>query len=289
MTFIMPMDILGAPTFGYFGNAADGTITETSNTTRDFLRCDSYTVNSGVTITPTTTPGGIFIIAKTRITINGTLDCKGKGNAANTGGFGKTGSLPTGGVAGGVYYLASHAMMTLDAKDKVLDNQVGAGGATGETGTSSVVGLGGGGAGAYVGGGSGSNGGTSAGAAGAAGAGGTGGGFIILIAPSIIISSTAVVRVDGNVGGNSTSNSGAGGGGAGGFIMLIAGSVGIDSAATFTALGGNGGKSDNYTGGNGGAAFKGGINSTAGSGTGGGAGGGGAGGIIMQKKVLPPT
>ena len=80
---------------GVFGDASDGTVTISGNTT---LTSDMYynnlTINSGVTLSP----DGYRIFVRGTLTVTGTISVEG-GNGGN-GGNGAAGSGTTGGAAG---------------------------------------------------------------------------------------------------------------------------------------------------------------------------------------------
>lgn len=288
---------LNAASMHYFGIAADnaGTVTDSANATRDFLQCDKYVLNSGVTITPV--DRGVIIVAKTSIEINGTIQCNDV-NAVSGGsllGTGNAGGNPGG---GGVspHRIWSLFHFSANANTSALADQLkgfcgalgGAGGAG--TGADPVAEGGGGGGGSNTGGpGAPPGGAPTTGVAGTAGARGKGGGFIILMSPNIKVSSTATLACNGGTGGAGTDDSGGGGGGAGGTIMLLGNRVFVDTSATITTTGGTGGSGGAGTaGGAGGTTYSGGSSGSPGGGTPGGAsGGGGSGGFLVYHKLNP--
>ncbi|MDE2099299.1 MAG: hypothetical protein KGL39_18745 [Patescibacteria group bacterium] len=213
---------------------------------------DTFTLNSGITITVTAGTRFLTIIATDTITINGTIAANA---AAGTSGAGGAGGAGTPGGAGA------------DGTDQPGGNG-GAGGAAGGargnvfygqfqinsgslqvTGNANPIF-----AAPLTGYGSGSGGGGGSGVVGAGGNGGRGGATLILIAPNIILANTATLNTSGGngaAGGSTGGNSGGGGGGGGGGNVYIYANVFTDNGATFNLSGGTGGSSGTNPGVNG--------------------------------------
>lgn len=190
-----------------------------------------FTLNSGVTITVPANKRRLVIIATGTITINGTINASGAGAAATgsgtdqVGGGGTQGESATTASAGG--NLVTHGI--------TLQTGGAAGGslAHGTAGTQvsgsdtwllmdPTTALGGAGGGSCD------------------VPGGAGGGSIVLIAPTIVLASTATLNTSGAAGSNGGSGQGPGGGGGAGNIYIRCRSY-TDSGATFTQSGGAGG------------------------------------------------
>jgi hypothetical protein len=233
----------------------------------------NFTLNSGVTIT---VPAGGFrlvIIASESITINGTINAAGAGQAGapgNSSGGAATAAAdgtdqPGGGgassTAGGNGTQVSGAAALQSLMAGLFGQVAGGGGGGGSGGDGGVTSPGGAGGGARstdrtllaAGGTAGAAGCGSASVA----AGGAGGGSIVLIAPQINLAATAVLNTSGNNGSVNGIGPGSGGGGAGNILM--ASRTYTDNGATFTQNGGvgaNGGASCPSKGGDGAAGVK---------------------------------
>lgn len=220
-----------------------------------------FTLDSGKTMTVPAGSGRLILIASGTITINGTISAVGGGIAVPPNGSTATpGASATGlahsavgGAGGGT---ASKGGTGGDTAAMVWFDIVFQAGAVGTTGTAngtSVTGSGhptlanpfmdfGGGAG-----GAGAGDGTATG-----GNGGRGGGTIVLIAPKIVLASSATITTAGAAGTSGTggtagvNNRGGGGGGGGGDLHIITRSF-TDNGATITTNGGAGGSTGAFT------------------------------------------
>lgn len=264
-------DNLGFPAYKLYGDGLDGDITysSTQNIASGLYFCDNFTVNSGVTLGVTeSTNGYLIVIAKTAITINGTINLTGKGSAGGAGGVpsnpGTTGDAGYFGGSGGGGGKHPSGAVGGDggAARNIAGGVDGAPGAAGNTfatgsGNRSLIksqldyqnwilssllkgGAGGGGGGGETNSGQ---------------AGGNGGGVVILIAPTITIGGSASITASGNAGTASSTSGGAGGGGGGGVIILLCPATTM--GGTLTASGGAGGNASagTWDGGAGGAGF----------------------------------
>lgn len=241
----------------------EGAVTISSNGNYSGIHYYSdFTLNSGVTMTIPANAGRLVIIASNSITINGTITGAGAGLLSGPGaplsapssGFGGTSQPGGGGGASTVYDGGNGGGLYVHGLLRTAGGVAGINGAgtrngsngTQQTGSSANIldwincfGGATGGAGA---GNDSFNG----------GAGGAGGASIILIAPTIILASTATLNTSGTAGGSVANNLGAGGGGGGGNVIIITRSY-TDNTATFTLTGGAGGTigTGGGTGGNG--------------------------------------
>lgn len=208
-----------------------------------------FTLNVGVTMTIPAGSGRLAIIASGTITINGTITGAGGGfiagatgdaNAGQNGGIGTdqagggggSGNAGNGGAGGAVVWNgftlqsggaggvagAGTAGTQLSGSSATIGTSLALtnyGGAPGGSGSGNTVQTG--------------------------GSAGRGGASIVLIAPTIVLASTATLNTTGAAGGNgAAANCGGGGGGGAGNIYIVARSF-TDSGATFTQTGGAGG------------------------------------------------
>jgi len=245
----------------YYGN---GTSTSTNTTSATVTPGVFYVGNfscSGTSGTPTvltdSTSGKPYIIRATgTITIGPYCTIVASGNTVASGDIGAAGG-------GGGYGAAAGAAG--GASKNLFQGGVAAvlaGGAAGTSGTpagsagaamssssyyeNSILDFGPGEVeGNLAGGAPGGAGGSSGGAA------GTGGGVIILDAPFVVLSNTAIFTVTGGNGGAGGSNIGGGGGGGGGAVIIRSPNL-TDNGATFNVGGGAGGTGATGTAGNGG-------------------------------------
>lgn len=181
------------------------------------------------------------------------------GTTGAVGGNGGNGSVGTGGAAG------TGASVTYRPYRRYTGHII-TGAALAAGGAGGKGGGGGGGDGANKGGGG--------------GGGGAGGGVIHLVAQTLKLASTAVVRAAGGNGGNggtpgagNCGGGGPGGGGGGGAVVLAAKAFRIHPAATISAPGGNAGTPGNGVG----------------TGTAGGAGGNGVAGVVLFCNLRQGT
>jgi len=172
--------------------------------------------------------------------------------------------------------------------------------------TPALYGAGGGGGGCGGAGGSGGDGTGGAGGNGAgnAGSGGNGGGYVVLIAPSITIASTAVINSNGNNGTNATGTSsagssgsgngggggggggsGGGSGGNGGSIIFLYDTLTEVSGSSLTVAGGSGGTGTAGSAGGGTSGGSGNVANGGANGTNGTAGSAGHNGIIKRFSI----
>lgn len=208
-----------------------------------------FTLASGVTLTVPAGSRALVIVASKTITINGTINANGGGSAggspgASGGGIGGNGIHGTdqpGGTGGNVSGFAGGLR-----GDAVLHGVAISSAGTQVTG-SALLGI----MSApwtALGGGSGGGGGRTAAGTSGAGAGGAGGASIVLIAPTIVMASTAILNTSGGTGagsGNDGVNQRGGGGGGGAGNVYILTRAYTDSGATFTQTGGSGGPGAN--------------------------------------------
>ena len=230
---------------------------------------NTFHLQAGHTYTVPVGKRCVVIVAKTSITIDGTITAAGAGASGGAGGSssptapiaGSPGTDQPGGGGGGVG--AAGGPVWLHGISVQAGGAPGYPGATGTQLTASEVARGWSVLSSLLGGGGG-GGGNGSGSSG--GSGGAGGGSIILIAPVINFAATAVLNTSGSnatAAGGGVGDSGGGGGGAGN-IWLVYRQL-TDLGATFTQTGG--------------------VGSAAGGGGGGAAGGNGAAGVI-EKLVL---
>lgn len=235
-----------------------------------FTVCRNLTLNSGITLSPSRTSGGIVICASDTITINGTINCNGANASGATGGTGVnnttmgsyqggkggTGSTGAGATGGGHGNSVSVVGIGGGAGGNSGATSGGTAGASGFTsfafGSPFLTGV-------YVGssdfngwinnsgityypiggtgGGSGAGDGTNNG-----GGGGAGGGVILLIAPKVVVGATGVMVSNGGNGANGTGgNAGGGGGGGAGLVAVQTLSFSAASGASLSVAPGNGG------------------------------------------------
>jgi hypothetical protein len=244
--------------------AHEGVITISGNQNYSGIHfCTDFTLNNTITATIIDGSGRLVIFATGTITINGIIDGIGGGStggpattvvngAGPVGGHGFTHSA--GGGGGGEAGAATGGIGGSALIHGILRVIGGAGGAptfNGTAGTTRVADLisiadalsimGGAGGGA----GGGDTGGT------ASGVGGNGGASIVLVAPTIVLASTATLNTSGANGGSPGGGAvGGGGGGSAGNIYIICRSF-TDNGATITQSAGTGGTGPN-AGGNGG-------------------------------------
>lgn len=209
----------------------EGAVTISSNQTLSGIHFYSdFTLNSGVTVTVPAGKKRLVIIATGTITINGTIAASGAGgaggaagtdpNAGSTGGPGTDqeggggGDGNTSGGGGGGNLFVNGVPLTLGAQATASDVPM----MTDPSGAMGGAGGGGGGANAFSTGGN----------------GGPGGGSIVLIAPSVILGSTATLNTSGS--GGSSGAGGTGGTGGAGNVYVKARSY-TDAGATFTQTG----------------------------------------------------
>ena len=258
-----------------WGDGSDGARTVSSSTTIDEAAklYTTFTLNSGVTLTAS--ERGMTIFANESITINGTIDCSGKGTLGEIGSVsvpavGGNGGGNVGGHAGGVGANSSGAA---EAAYVSTGKSGGSGGAGGGGGFGSTGGLKLGGAGGAAGTVFNGNAFTAknykifitflttpalygaGGGGGSSGGGGGGGGD----SPA--------------AGGNGATGNGGNGGNGGGYVVLIAPLITIASTAVINTNAANGTNASG-TGSNG----SNGTNNSEGGGGGGGGNGGGSGG-----------
>lgn len=234
-----------------------GDVVRSVSTTEGMVICESYTIDTGATITPTF--HGIIIIASREIIINGTLSV----NEVNDSPFGVGGVSATGGdvgvgaTAGGAGGLQANGFSRAIAYIGVPETHADHDGnllAGGRGGNIAGGSLGGGGLGGSGGGGGWFQGGT--GATSGAGTGGTfvdgglGGGWIVLQAPKITFGANGLISSRGGDGSiiplvAGTNRFGCSGGGAGGTIIIVTdqnmGTTGTSPPANFDVGGGTGG------------------------------------------------
>lgn len=219
----------------------EGAVTVSSNGNYSGIHYyTDFTLNSGVTMTIPAGSGRLVLIASGTITINGTITGAGAGVYANpsAGTTSLPGTAQPGGgsgdlVEGGPVYRHGIRM----ARGGVFGSLAG----TTQSGSSYPCGF----PGDCVGG--------ATGAPSANVAGGAGGASITLVAPTIVLGSTATLNTSGSNGGNDASYGG-GGGGAGN-VYIFARSF-TDNGATFTQTGGAGGTGGTGNGGSGAAGVK---------------------------------
>lgn len=202
----------------------------------------NLTINNGVTVTPATGSRFLAIYATNRIIINGTIAANATGVAG--GGVGAAGGDATdqpggsGGAGGGGGGAGGSGG---DAYCNATQISSGATQISGSSVPFTVIPT------AVMGGAGGGGGGNSGGTG---GGGGRGGSSIVLVAPSIVLGSTATLNTSGANGSAVTSgNNGGGGGGGAGNVYIVARSY-VDEGATFTM---NGGSAGSLGGGSGGA------------------------------------
>ncbi|MEO7396990.1 MAG: hypothetical protein ABIW84_00345 [Ilumatobacteraceae bacterium] len=263
----------------YYGEGVAGAVTISTNASVDFRDPTTYTLNSGVTESGS---GGFFVLlAKTSVSISGTINLSGASLGATGDHFGAWAATATGG-AGAVLH---NKILAYLSPGKHPLRIAGGHGAVGEAGIlGGIPGRGGGGGGAFAAGGDGGTVSGTVAVVGTQGTKGTGGGVIFIVAPKVTLESTATLNVSGTAGGIGTSGSGGGGGGAGGSVVIITQQF-LDKGATFNVSGGAGGANGSSAGGAGGGEQAAGSNGAAGvSGLGSG-GGGGAGGSIFIYEV----
>lgn len=233
----------------FHGDQSDGSITVSSNTTEDeLINATEYTVENGVTVTPS--GRSLIIKASEKITIDGTIDGTGAipgGSAAQNGSPGffypqqggggggqgqNGGNMPDGGDGGDgdTTQTPKRATVAHSWNEHYFYEAVsvgagasGGGGADGE-GSNSNNNSTGGESGSFPGG-AGSGGFNEGGTENAPGGpGGGGGALIVLMAPTIEVSGSILAAgedgTDGTVDGSVSS--GAGGGGSGGTIFIAA-------------------------------------------------------------------
>lgn len=221
-----------------------------------------FTLNSGVTITVPAGKRRLIIMATGTITINGTINASGAGATGSAGpnyvgGLNGTDGDPGTDQPGGSGGNFSSSGISTGAGGSALIH-----GVVAARGGAAQGGNGAGTAGTPLtgsdvpwpllnamggAGGSGSVGNSSAG-----GTGGNGGGSIVLIAPTVVLGSTATLNTSGAAGDAGTSGyPGAGGGGAGNLYVYARSYT--DNGATFTQAGGAGGAASIYPAGGAGA------------------------------------
>lgn len=225
-----------------------------------------FTLNNGHTLTIPANSGRLVIIATGTITINGSISgvggglLDGGGGGVVGGGNGQPGTDQPGGGGGCGNGSGGNDGGTGGAVlNHGLTVQSGAAGSLSGTGSTA-------GAGTQVSGSSATlfqnplslyGGASGAGGAGSdtnpGGTGGRGGPTIVLIAPNIVLGSTAVLNTSGAAGaaGGGVSRGGGGGGGAGNIVLICR--TFTNSGATFTQNGGSGGASGGGLAGSGGA------------------------------------
>lgn len=196
----------------------EGTITIASNGNYSGIHYfTDFTLNSGVTITVPAGKKRLIIIASGTITINGTIDASGAGPAGSASGVAGLPGTDQPGGGGGASAVGGGVMANGVLLQAGGTSSTGAGTQlSGSDATWPWLGSCGGGSGA-----------------GGVGTGGNGGGSIVLIAPRIVLGSTATLNTSGANGGTT-----AGGGGAGNISMATRSYT--DSGATFTQNGGSG-------------------------------------------------
>lgn len=237
-TVVVNQSLLGGITIGAgflnLGDETDGAITHSSNgnITNDTYQCTDFTINSAVTMTLFSNELPLIILATGTVTIDGTINAKGKG-VLGTSGVGNPNQRYHTGIYGGA--------------GGGGDGSEFGGGKVG--GASSGTAGGAGGSPSFGSGGTGPTnaligelialgldvvwgGGASGGGAAAGGNGGAGGGCIVIIADTIDF--TGTINVSGN-------NGSSGGGGGGGGIILMAANTYINDSGTRTIGGGSGG------------------------------------------------
>lgn len=300
----------------YTGTGQNGAVvfSTTQSTSTAIFYATTFTVQSGVTLTPTSSISGIYVFATESITIDGTLDYSANANTPQGGGLGATGNsgvslggtgaTTSSGAAGAVASVTLRVSAITAFGPTTATNYKGGGGGGGQSGLAGVstFGGGGGGAGPCTNGGNGGAAGAVTATGGTGGTGGDGGGLIVLVAPVINIGASGVLKANGENGapatGSTPNGASGGGGGSGGLILLYARAINEAVGASYVATGGTGGTG----GGTGGAGAAGGAGGAiagttactlaAGAGgvagsspTNGGGGGGGGGGGMLVKHV----
>jgi len=240
---------------GSTGPSYEGDVTISTNQTLEGVHYyNTLTINTGVVVTANK---ALVIIAKTSVTLRGTITADGAGmaggaqqNSSGTAGnAGTNGTGAAGGGGGGAGQAGGDAGSCVVGADTVAGGAGGSGGAGGNATalTTRMKGfivqviaarLQGG-----AGGGGGAN------FTGAGGAGGAGGGVVVLISPTVDLGS-GTISAKGSAGANGSTNSGGGGGGGGGVILVE--TVHYTSASTLNVSGGTGGTGAGAAGKNGG-------------------------------------
>ena len=213
---------------------------------------NTFTLNAGIILTLPANSHRLILIARTSITINGTIAAYGAGSSGGASsclsvagspgahgytqaGGGGSGATLTG-AAGGSAYVHNIVVATGGSGGPGAGGSGGSAVQAADWGSppfNDVMGGAGGGGGA--------------GGSGCGSYGGAGGGSIVLIAPTIIISSAAVLNTSGISGANAVQ--GAGGGGGAGNIYIMCRS--FRNVGTFYLIGGSGGRGGAATAGSG--------------------------------------
>jgi len=243
----------GLVAYPIYSDGNDGAFSSggSGNIDGDILNHTTYTVNSGHTLT-INTGKGIIVIASESITIAGTIDASGLGEAGGVtdndgvsssfgsgtgGGGGADGAGATGGDGGDATFM--HRTLAGGAKG----TGIGGNGANGASHPiANYAGIPPEGLRYGAGGGSGKGNGSVTPY--------NGGGFMAFIAPIVTIEATATLNTSGDSGANGGASSGGHGGCAGGDIFIITHNY-TDNGGTLNTSGGTGGTSGG-TGGDGG-------------------------------------
>lgn len=251
-----------------FGNGSDGAFSETSGTTNltqgQIYQYTSFLLDTSATLSASSTSEKpIIIYVSGNVTINGTIDLKGKGWPGEQGtpvgyapigtigsntnaGFGTTGEAGGSGGIGGFKGMKSWNFQ--ETQNGFIMNGLGGGGGTGGSG-------------------------------GAAG----GSTLFILCGGNLTFGASSTIDVSGAVGATNGSGGGDGGGGGGDILIFYLGNL-TDSGVTKTVGGGVGGTGTSGTGGGGGSSST--ANGTNASGSTAGAGGTGVSKIVAYNTIF---
>ncbi len=265
----------------WFGDGTDGDVTISANTTITpvsnvaLKNYNSLTINSGVSLTASSSCAAMLIYVKNNCTINGTLHMNGLGASYTTEDidvsrfvdpgsadgsaadplFPSESNQPTSGVSTGTLTRNKSAQPGAASSTNGVTNQTGGGGG-GSAGTAGGGGDGGTGGNGAPGGGGGPESGCTVGQGGSGGAGSTsrGGVLILVVGGNLTIGASGIISATGGDGGGGSpggnasgggdcqgGNGGNGGGGAGGGRVILLYKGTLSNSGSVSVVGGAGG------------------------------------------------